>query len=208
MKKIYLMVRGEKKGPFTLEQIRQQLASGEASLFDVVESEGRRLTLQEILPPETSPPALEPAPKALGKPIPPTPASPSPPAPGWSSAPQPPGRQVAQDPWSGVPSRPSPPPARTPDWAPATFPPAGTTEPLATWSLVLGLLGLFCCGCIFGLGAVICGHLAISKIDKFPVLGGRGMAVAGLILGYLGLAFWVLWLLFGNLLPLLQQVAK
>jgi general secretion pathway protein G len=40
------------------------------------------------------------------------------------------------------------------------------------------------------LPAVICGHLSLSKIKKAPeTLGGRGLAIAGLITGYIGLAF-------------------
>ena len=44
--------------------------------------------------------------------------------------------------------------------SPAT---AGTTEPLAIWSFVLGVLSLICCGFILGIPAVICGHLALSS---------------------------------------------
>ena len=36
------------------------------------------------------------------------------------------------------------------------------------------------------LGAVICGHIALSQIKKTGE-NGRGLAIAGLILGYLGL---------------------
>ncbi|NBR63878.1 MAG: DUF4339 domain-containing protein, partial [Verrucomicrobia bacterium] len=52
MKKMHLVIRGERKGPFTLEEIQRQLDSGEVGLFDVVETDGRRVTLQEILPEE------------------------------------------------------------------------------------------------------------------------------------------------------------
>jgi hypothetical protein len=68
----------------------------------------------------------------------------------------------------------------------------GGSEPLATWSLVLGLLGLFCLGMLAGIPAIVCGHLAISNINRNPVLLGRGSATAGLILGYLGTIFWIL----------------
>jgi hypothetical protein len=38
--------------------------------------------------------------------------------------------------------------------------------------------------------AVICGHMALKRIreSEFPV-AGRGMAIAGLITGYLGILF-------------------
>lgn len=71
--------------------------------------------------------------------------------------------------------------------APAPVP---TPSVLAIISLVAGILGLF----IFGsLIAVICGHIARSNIrDSRGTLTGDGMALAGLILGYLGLGLTLL----------------
>lgn len=66
------------------------------------------------------------------------------------------------------------------------------SESLATWSLVLGLLGLLCLGMLAGIPAIVCGHLALSNINRNPMLQGRGSASAGLILGYLGTIFWIL----------------
>ena len=64
------------------------------------------------------------------------------------------------------------------------------TSPLAIVSIVFGILGLF----IFGsLIAIICGHIARSQIrDSNGELGGDGLALAGLITGYLGIALTVL----------------
>jgi len=73
---------------------------------------------------------------------------------------------------------------------------AGTTEPLAIWSFVLGVLSLLCCGFILGIPAVICGHLALSKFQKEPQLQGKGLATAGLIIGYVAIAFWVIYVVF------------
>jgi hypothetical protein len=67
----------------------------------------------------------------------------------------------------------------------------GGSEPLATWSLVFGFLGLFCLGMLAGIPAIVCGHLALSNINRNPILQGRGSATAGLILGYLGTIFWI-----------------
>lgn len=54
---------------------------------------------------------------------------------------------------------------------------------LAITSLVLGLIP---CTCVPSLLAVIFGHIALSKIDKSEgQLKGRGMAIAGLVLGYI-----------------------
>lgn len=70
---------------------------------------------------------------------------------------------------------------------PSTQPPgpASTskrTSGLAIASLVLALLGCFG---ITALAAVICGHLARRKMRADESLGGRGLALAGLIIGYI-----------------------
>ncbi|MEI6072981.1 MAG: DUF4190 domain-containing protein [Verrucomicrobiae bacterium] len=65
------------------------------------------------------------------------------------------------------------------------------TEPLAIWSLVLGIISIVGCvfgGCLAGIPAVICGHIGRSKIRSNPSLRGAGMALAGLITGYLAIA--------------------
>lgn len=63
------------------------------------------------------------------------------------------------------------------------------SEPLAIWSLVLGILSYLCFGPFTALPAVICGHLARTKIRNNPGQSqGSGMALAGLILGYIMLA--------------------
>ncbi|HEX4645748.1 MAG TPA: DUF4190 domain-containing protein [Verrucomicrobiae bacterium] len=64
---------------------------------------------------------------------------------------------------------------------------AGKTSGLAVASLVCSLLG--------GLGfipAIICGHMAKSRMRRDPSLKGRGMATWGLALGYVTLASVVL----------------
>lgn len=84
------------------------------------------------------------------------------------------------------------------------------TEPLAIWSLVLSLVGLlsFCCGPAFGIGAVVCGHLALSKIKAKPELEGRGLALAGLIIGYFAAVSWLLYLIFFGGLAMVQGIAE
>ena len=62
---------------------------------------------------------------------------------------------------------------------------ATRTSGLAIASLVLGIVWVFWLGSIL---AVIFGHVALSQIKRsMGALTGRGMAIAGLILGYLGL---------------------
>lgn len=79
------------------------------------------------------------------------------------------------------------------------------TSTLAIVSLVAGLLGwtlLPMVGCI---GAIITGHMARAEIRREPErLEGDGLAIAGLILGWLGIAVSVLavvaiFMLFGGL---------
>lgn len=63
-----------------------------------------------------------------------------------------------------------------------------STEPLAIWSFVLSLFGLLC-GCLPGIAAIICGHIAMSNISHNPRLEGKGLAITGLIIGYCGIVF-------------------
>lgn len=96
-------------------------------------------------------------------------------------------------------------PPPVPESAPA--PPAlRKTEPLSIWSLVLGILSIV--GCAFGgflsaIPAVICGHIGLSRIKRDPSLDGKGMAIAGLITGYLGLLVFIPAILLGIALPAL-----
>jgi hypothetical protein len=80
------------------------------------------------------------------------------------------------------------------------------TEPLAICSLVLSVLGLLCCGFVLGIPGVVCGHLALSKIQKEPQLQGKGMATAGLIIGYLAIVFWLIYLVCFGGLSFLQTI--
>jgi len=89
-----------------------------------------------------------------------------------------------------------------------TIPPLSTetampkTEKLAIWSLVLGILGLMCFTIFTGIPGVICGHKALSKIKRSSgALEGQGLAVAGLITGYLGIAWAIVFI------PLLAAIA-
>ncbi len=59
------------------------------------------------------------------------------------------------------------------------------TSGFAITSLVCGLLQFFCCG-LGSLLAVIFGHLALGQTRRGERAGG-GLAIAGLVLGYLGL---------------------
>lgn len=64
---------------------------------------------------------------------------------------------------------------------------------LAIASLITGILSWFLIPIFGALAAVITGHLAFSEIrESNGMLTGKGMATAGLILGYVQLGFIVL----------------
>jgi Domain of unknown function (DUF4190) len=80
----------------------------------------------------------------------------------------------------------TPPPPSTPS-------PPPSTAPIAIWSLVLAILSFFCGWLFTAIPAVICGHVARSKIHKSGgALGGMGIATAGLIVGYIAIAVGVM----------------
>src|SRR5881398_2288759 len=71
--------------------------------------------------------------------------------------------------------------------------PPPPTAPAAIWSLVLAILS-FTCGWLFtAIPAVICGHIARSKIRKScGAMRGKGIATAGLLLGYVAVVLGVM----------------
>jgi hypothetical protein len=74
-------------------------------------------------------------------------------------------------------------PYQTPGWGSDSGPnPKQATNGLAVASLVLGILWLCWLGSVL---AVIFGHVALAQIKKTGA-AGRGLAIAGLVLGYAG----------------------
>ena len=65
----------------------------------------------------------------------------------------------------------------------------------ATAAMIVGILSLFCCGVVLGVGAIVLGLLARNEISASGgTQGGSGMALAGIILGAVGvLSNIVLW---------------
>src|SRR5438093_2160124 len=81
----------------------------------------------------------------------------------------------------------------TPPPPPSASSPAPLTASTAIWSLVLAILSFFCGWLFTAIPAVICGHIARSKIRKSSgALGGKGVATAGLILGYIALVLGIM----------------
>lgn len=81
-------------------------------------------------------------------------------------------------------------------------PSAARTSGLAVWSLVLGILAFLTAG-LTAIPAVICGHLALGKIKRSAgAQSGGGLAIAGLVTGYLGLVIFVIAVLAGLATPI------
>jgi competence protein ComGC len=85
---------------------------------------------------------------------------------------------------------------------------APQTSGLAIASLVLGIVG-FCSAGLTAIPAVICGHMALSQIGKSAGRQtGGGMAISGLVTGYLSLVIGVIALLAGLALPVFGEVKE
>ncbi|HEY6892296.1 MAG TPA: DUF4190 domain-containing protein [Solirubrobacter sp.] len=60
-------------------------------------------------------------------------------------------------------------------------------------ALIFGIVGLVLCPLLPSIAAVAFGYSAKGEIDRAGgQLGGRGIAMTGLILGWIGVAFWAL----------------
>ena len=61
---------------------------------------------------------------------------------------------------------------------------------------VLALIGLFadvfCCGFVFAIGSIVCGHIARHTMRREQQDNGRNFALAGLIISYLHLVVYAL----------------
>ena len=69
------------------------------------------------------------------------------------------------------------------------YPRTAETCPLAVASLVCGIASFLAVPVVAAFPAVICGHMSLSRMRASAnALGGRGLAVAGLVMGYLNLA--------------------
>ncbi len=93
--------------------------------------------------------------------------------------------------YSGASSTPTPPAPSHLGYTPASVPPViePQTDGKATASLILGILSLTCFWIFTGIPAVILGHISRTNIRKsMGRLKGDGMALAGLIMGYISVA--------------------
>ena len=139
--------------------------------------------------PEASTPAygLPPLPAYGAELYPPTPEAfaPPPPVPGYPGPGYPPPVAPYPPMAQGYPGMPP-----MPGMMPMGYPAPPKTNALAIASLICSLLGLATCAATSILG-VIFGHIAKSQIKQNRE-EGEGMALAGLIVGYIGLAIFAL----------------
>jgi len=162
---IYIARDGTRLGPFPLEEVRRQLASGQLTPNDLAWMQGAQdwVPLASFPPLQSAPPNIPPT-SPQGN-LNPAPA-------GYVAPPQP-----------------------------------GQTSGAAIASLVLGILSFLLCPIIGSIAAIICGHIARGNIRKSSgTLSGDGMALAGLIMGYLGFAFIGLAIFAGMALPVFGEV--
>ncbi len=97
-----------------------------------------------------------------------------------SASTPPPGGYEPPPPGGNQPPPPPPPGYGAP--GPYGAPPGNNKK--AVWALVLGILGLLCCGFFTGIPAIILGKQAQGEIDgSGGMQSGRGMATAGFVLG-------------------------
>ena len=67
--------------------------------------------------------------------------------------------------------------------------PTARNSGMAIASMVLGILWLYWIGSIL---ALIFGYIALSQIKQSPLIQGKGMAIAGVVLGWVGVGFLLL----------------
>ena len=124
--------------------------------------------------------------------------------PGWYSDPNDPATQRYWDGTQWTENR-APGAAVVPAAYAAPVAPAVPTNGKATASMVLGILGLVILYLIGPILALVFGHQAKNEIDASGgTQGGRGMAVAGIVMGWIGIGFAILflaiWLITGAIL--------
>jgi hypothetical protein len=148
-------------------------------------------------PPPAPPPAHQPP--AYGPP--PDPGGYAPPGQGGYGPPP------GQPPPYGPPPPGYPPPSGYPPPYPQPAPP---NNGLAVASLVMGIAGLTFFPIVASIGAIISGFISKNQIDQSNgAEGGRGMATAGIVTGFIGIVLWVLFIVvFVLLLGIFNEVAE
>jgi hypothetical protein len=180
---IHVARDGKEVGIFSLEEVNRQVAAGTLNLSDLAWYEGATGWAPLSTVPGVS-----------------------------ATAAAAPGVTAAAGPGGAVPVSPAPATAPVTPVAPIAVGPQRKTEQLAVLSIIFSGLGLFgfCCGLFLAaaVAGIVCGHIALSRIKANPELEGHGLAMAGMIIGYLAVAGWLIWaLLFGGL-AVLQGITE
>jgi hypothetical protein len=81
---------------------------------------------------------------------------------------------------------------------PMGYPPPRRTNGLAIASLACSIFGVFCC--LTALPGVVMGHIAMSQIKRSGE-DGKGLALAGLIIGYVAMAIVVIFFILALIFP-------
>jgi hypothetical protein len=150
----YWIARGQTTfGPYTGEQVRAYLASGNIVLTDMIRGERDTEWMPVSFAVHAAPPGPPVAPPAAG---------------GFGVPPSQP-----MSPGFGYPGQ----PAQTDEAA-----------GLAWTSLILGVLGILCCGIFAAIPGLICGIVAMKK----PPGPSRGIAIAGVVVNILGIVLGIL----------------
>lgn len=102
---------------------------------------------------------------------------------------------AAQPPYYAA-SAPGQPGAGYPSYGATAYPAPRPASGLAITSLICGIAGVVLFWAVVPLlasiVAVITGHMALRQTKQNPAIGGRGMAFAGLIMGYIMVGFLVI----------------
>ena len=74
--------------------------------------------------------------------------------------------------------------------APPQYAPEKKTNVMSIISMISSIVGLFTFGILCLLG-VILGHVSLNQIKRTNE-GGKGMAITGLVVGYIGIVGWII----------------
>jgi hypothetical protein len=90
---------------------------------------------------------------------------------------------------------------------------APATNSMAVAGLVMGILsmtvGLVCCGLVFSILGIIFSSVALSQIKKSPTQQtGRNLAIIGLVLSLLGMAFQIVIIVVFGAMGLLKEIMR
>lgn len=75
---------------------------------------------------------------------------------------------------------------------PASLAAEDRTSRKATWALICGIAGMIVFALVFSTVAIALGVVAKNEIERDPHLHGQGKAIAGIVLGVIGLVFFAI----------------